>query len=666
MAWMGMRRDGLSCIADRSHKRDCFTTKPGASLPIVGLLKLIFLIQCLLLATLSPSPAKAQSAIAGQAVLEDPTNGLGFADIRTKDFVPYSGIYNRGFSQSTFWFRLDLDPALAQSPAGGFGNNLFVLRILPSFIDEIEVFDPLQTDGKQRVTGTRFSGKGDEYKSLNFNFVIQQLDQPRPIWLKLKTNTSTIILFELLHLPTLTQADQQQTLFYGIYLGVIVLTLLLALLIFKINQDKIVLVFGIKQFSTILWVFFDRGFYRLMFDEMAEPFSITEARLYMSFVVVLASLYFDYVFLKEFKSSKAAQLFQRVTMGAVVLTCALYLAGHYALGIKINMIAVTAGIISSWFIAMTLPQSELLADPQTRTVPKYTIVLSYSIVIILLLPAVLPLIGIVPATSLTLNALLYHGLLSSIALASVLGLRARAMHMRQIELQNALEISQRLAEEEHQNRIEQSKFMAMLSHELKTSLAGIKMVAATEHANGRSQQLIADAVDDIDHIIERCLHAERILEGSVTLHGDTIDISDLLNMLCQRHSQANRIDVTCADLPIIRSDLQLLKVILSNLIDNACKYSAPETRVTIRADVISHGGMRQIQMSCANIPIHQDWPDPNKLFSKYYRSQIAHRITGSGLGLYLASQFARMLGGTIAYTPNDRDVVFTLTIPVSY
>jgi signal transduction histidine kinase len=66
-----------------------------------------------------------------------------------------------------------------------------------------------------------------------------------------------------------------------------------------------------------------------------------------------------------------------------------------------------------------------------------------------------------------------------------------------------------------------------------------------------------------------------------------------------------------------------------------------------------------------NKPAYDDWPDADQLFSKYYRSQNAHRVTGSGLGLYLVDQFTRMLGGTVHYQPVHGKVRFTLTLPES-
>jgi 7TMR-DISM extracellular 2 len=134
--------------------------------------------------------AQAQSSIVAQAFLEDPTNQLDFATVKDQTFTPYRGILNKGYSSSTFWIRLDLDPTRDPGTTAGFQKDLFVLRISPSFLDEIELYDPQDPHDKRRITGTRFSGADDEYQSPNFNFVFKNMDQPRRIWLRLKTNSS--------------------------------------------------------------------------------------------------------------------------------------------------------------------------------------------------------------------------------------------------------------------------------------------------------------------------------------------------------------------------------------------------------------------------------------------------------------------------------------------
>lgn len=603
-------------------------------------------------------------AIVAQAFYEDETNSVDLNSVRDKAFQPYRGILNKGYSDSTFWIRLDLDPVKDRSQPLGLPDNQFVLRISPSFLDEIEFYDPAGPQDRRRITGTRHSAAGDEYKSANFNFVVRDLDQPRRVWLRLKTNSSNIVMLQVMKLSDLTMADHRQNLLYGAYFGIILITLFLALLIVRIRYDWVTAVFAIKQLATLLWALLDRGYFRLFFDALPGPMPIADFRNFTSFFVVISSVYFDYLFLREFKSSKFGQMIQRFLMLVFCLTLVLYCLGDYRLGIRINMVAITVSILVSWVMAITLPGSVKQDGARTGDVPKYIVVLCYSLVCILLLPAVLPYLGIAPAASLSLNSLAYHGLLSSVAMASVLAIRSRSIVMRQIELQGQLELSQRLAAEERETRLEQSKFMAMLSHELKTPLAGIRMVVAAQNLPQIPHDQIVNAVEDIDAIVERCLHVERIDERSVRIHSGTVALDELLKKICRRHSQSDRIAVSAPPDLVLESDQQILSVILSNLIDNACKYSPLKSEVEVRAFTRTVEGTIEAVVEIENQPAHDDWPDPDQLFSKYYRSQNAHRVTGSGLGLYLVDQFTRMLGGTITYQPTSDRLRFRLALPV--
>jgi signal transduction histidine kinase len=578
--------------------------------------------------------------------------------------LPLIPFMNKGYSDSTFWIRLDLAPQLDTSSSAGFLETQFVLRILPSFLDEIELFDPSGPQDKRRITGTRYSAVGDEYKSANFNFVLNDLEQPRTVWLRLKTNSSNLMLVELMRIPDLTMADHQQNLLYGAYFGILVLTCLLAVLIIRIRFDWVTAIFAIKQLATIFWALFDRGYYRLFFDALPGPMPIADFRNFTSFFTIFSSFYFDYAFLREFKSARWGQRIQQILMVVFFITLILYGLGEYKLGIRINMVAIAIAIVLSWLIAVTLPASRNQDGDRTGDVPKYVVVLCYSLVCILLLPAVLPYLGIAPAAALSLNSLAYHGLLSSVAMAAVLGFRSRSLVVRQIELQSQLELTQRLAAEERENRIEQSKFMAMLSHELKTPLAGIRMVIATQKLDQIPHDQIVGAVEDIDAIVERCLYADRIHERNIKMSFSKVHLDKLLKKIARRHSQSARIDMDVESGLVIESDPQIISVILSNLIDNACKYSPVETRVIINAQKQSRDGQEQVHISFENVPAYDDWPDQDKLFSKYYRSQIAHRVTGSGLGLYLVDQFTRMLGGTVACVRTKDKIGFRLTLPV--
>jgi signal transduction histidine kinase len=109
---------------------------------------------------------------------------------------------------------------------------------------------------------------------------------------------------------------------------------------------------------------------------------------------------------------------------------------------------------------------------------------------------------------------------------------------------------------------------------------------------------------------------------------------------------------------MMRTDKVLLKVILNNLIDNALKYSPPESKVDLSATPVGAG----IAIVVENDVGHAGRPDVSKVFSKYYRSPMA-RQTGSGLGLYVIKGLSAQLGGQLNYAPASPKVRFELWLP---
>ena len=118
---------------------------------------------------------------------------------------------------------------------------------------------------------------------------------------------------------------------------------------------------------------------------------------------------------------------------------------------------------------------------------------------------------------------------------------------------------------------------------------------------------------------------------------------------------------TCSCCGQIKSDLKLLKIIFSNLIDNAIKYGATESPVVVTASLTK----AKVKVSVINQAHKARMPDPKLVFTKHYRAAWAHQQVGSGLGLYLIAQLAKMLGGQLRYIPQGQQVNFELCLKQS-
>jgi signal transduction histidine kinase len=134
----------------------------------------------------------------------------------------------------------------------------------------------------------------------------------------------------------------------------------------------------------------------------------------------------------------------------------------------------------------------------------------------------------------------------------------------------------------------------------------------------------------------------------------------ILRELCLANSAGARILLTPQPEALVRSDPVVLRVIFGNLIENALKYSRPESHVNV---IMRPKAMGQLVIWFENEEGAAGLPDPARVFEKYYRSSRAMSQIGSGLGLYLVQGLVRNLGGGITYEPEEGRARFRLWLP---
>lgn len=257
-----------------------------------------------------------------------------------------------------------------------------------------------------------------------------------------------------------------------------------------------------------------------------------------------------------------------------------------------------------------------------------------------------------------------HSVIIGMLLMVMLQYRAfRLEKQRQLAMM-ALEKASLQAAHERSMREDQEKLLAMLAHEIKTPLATMHLRLDGQAKGGKE---IREAMREMNAVIDRCLQTLQLDDGQLSANRQRLDLVDLVRSVVPTCSQPERVHLHLPASVPVDTDAQLLFIVLSNLLENACKYALPETPIHLAVFVLPQTDpQRTVRLTVRNQPGKAGWPDPKHVFDKYYRSAQAKRQSGTGLGLYLAQNLMHTLGGTLSYEPDDKTVIFALTLPLPH
>ena len=226
---------------------------------------------------------------------------------------------------------------------------------------------------------------------------------------------------------------------------------------------------------------------------------------------------------------------------------------------------------------------------------------------------------------------------------------------RTADLEQARAVLETTLASERRMRLEQRQFTAMVTHELRTPLAVIDSAAFNleqlfKNVPERYLRQIRQAVQRIVHLIENCLAEDRLHNSGFTVQPRRVSLGQLIDEAAEivswstKHQLIKQLD----ELPkIIEADSTLLRIALSNLLDNAVKYAIPGSIVIsseIRQSVL-------ILSVCDNGP-GIDSAELESIFNRYY--QVNTNRGGVGLGLFITRTIAQLHGGDLSVSPSPQ------------
>ena len=218
-----------------------------------------------------------------------------------------------------------------------------------------------------------------------------------------------------------------------------------------------------------------------------------------------------------------------------------------------------------------------------------------------------------------------------------------------------------------------NSLLAALSHDLRTPLTSL---VGLSESLAMSRPYISDLQTELagalrDEALKMCRSVDNLLEmariqaGNVTLNVQWQSFEEVVGSTLRtcrpslaNHEVRTRIE---PNLPLVRFDAMLIERVLSNLVENASKYTLPGSRITVSAR--SHGEFLEAQV-CDNGPGLPQGAEET-VFEKFVRGNPESALPGVGLGLSICRAIVEAHKGSIkAATPAEGGACFTFLLPL--
>lgn len=226
---------------------------------------------------------------------------------------------------------------------------------------------------------------------------------------------------------------------------------------------------------------------------------------------------------------------------------------------------------------------------------------------------------------------------------------------------------------DHKLSERQNNFLLSVTHELKTPIASNKLYLQTlvkhDFPIEKREELLKKALIEnqrLEEIVEMILTATRIENQTFQLHKEWIDLNEMLSQLAENENSIlgkkwvvfeakDNVKVQ------VEADAFMIKTIVRNLIENALKYAPSSEKIIVFLRRENNRVKFGVEDLGPGIPAENQ----RLVFKKFIRleNEETRSQKGTGLGLFIASEFTRLNGGKLNYLPNKpKGSIFEITL----
>lgn len=208
-----------------------------------------------------------------------------------------------------------------------------------------------------------------------------------------------------------------------------------------------------------------------------------------------------------------------------------------------------------------------------------------------------------------------------------------------------------------QFQMQKDNFLGIASHELKTPLTSLKLYSQFLEKNLRTQQdnknadvatKMNEQINKLTNLINDLLDVTKIQNGKILLSNSEFNFDELVLEVVEEQQMSTKQNIVLDKQLVgnIIGDRNRISQVMSNLINNAIKYSPESDRILITTKLLEN---ECVFFSVKDFGIGIPENKKNRVFEQYYRvsGSKEHTFPGLGLGLYISSEIIKRTGGRI-------------------
>ena len=220
---------------------------------------------------------------------------------------------------------------------------------------------------------------------------------------------------------------------------------------------------------------------------------------------------------------------------------------------------------------------------------------------------------------------------------------------------------------------QQKNFLLSITHEFKSPLAAVKLNLQTlqkRHlSKDQMEHVLSNAIsetDRIDNLVENALMATRIEAKNLDMLLSEMDISACVNNVLTgiRSTTGSEVVIESNIEPdiFILGDILAISSLISNLVENAIKYSTSDTKINVTLATKRNNALLIVADNGIGISDNEK----NEIFTKFYRvgNEETRRTKGTGLGLFIVKHIVDLHHGRVEVRDNEpKGTIFEISIP---